>query len=112
MQVVFGISMAFTSLVRGIFGFYPFSQLLYFQKARQPRMQLLECAPLRGSITAIVEEIFIQIIIFKLKVSPMSNDNNQDHDYSAGDSKVDAIAAVAVLSIIIVTVVYWLSTLG
>ena len=42
----------------------------------------------------------------------MSNDNNQDHDYSAGDSKVDAIAAVAVLSIILVTVVYWLSTLG
>jgi hypothetical protein len=42
----------------------------------------------------------------------MSNDNNQDHDYSAEDSKADAIAAVAVLSIIIVTVVYWLSTLG
>ncbi len=42
----------------------------------------------------------------------MSNDNNQDQDYSAEDSKVDAIAAVAVLSIIIVTVVYWLSTLG
>ncbi|MDG1819988.1 MAG: hypothetical protein P8H31_09160 [Porticoccaceae bacterium] len=42
----------------------------------------------------------------------MSNDNNQDQDYSAGDSKADAIATVAVLSIIIVTVVYWLSNLG
>jgi diacylglycerol kinase len=43
----------------------------------------------------------------------MSSDNNQSTpDYSAGDSKADAIAAVAVLSIIIVTVVYWLTTLG
>jgi diacylglycerol kinase len=43
----------------------------------------------------------------------MSNDNDQTTpDYSAADSKADAIAAVAVLSIIIVTVVYWLTTLG
>ena len=43
----------------------------------------------------------------------MSSDNNQTTpDYSAADSKADAIAAVAILSIIIVTVVYWLSTLG
>jgi len=41
----------------------------------------------------------------------MSSDNNQT-DYSSSDSKADAIAAVAILSIIIVTVVYWLSTLG
>ena len=73
---------------------------------------MLECAPLRASITSILEQTFIQINIFKLKVSPMSNDNNQDQDYSAGDSKADAIATVAVLSIIIVTVVYWLSNLG
>jgi hypothetical protein len=66
----------------------------------------------RGGFFTTFAETFIQSIIFKFKVSPMSNDNNQDHDYSAGDSKVDAIAAVAVLSIIIVTVVYWLSTLG
>lgn len=41
----------------------------------------------------------------------MSSDNNQV-DYSNGDSKADAIATVAVLSIIVVAVVYWLSTLG
>ena len=43
----------------------------------------------------------------------MTSDNNQaSPDYTNEDSKADAIAAVAVLSIIIVTVVYWLSTLG
>ena len=43
----------------------------------------------------------------------MSNDTDQAAaDLSAADSKADAIAAVAVLFIIIVTVVYWLSTLG
>jgi hypothetical protein len=43
----------------------------------------------------------------------MSSDNNQTtQDFSAADSKADAIAAVAVLSIIIVAVVYWLATLG
>lgn len=43
----------------------------------------------------------------------MSSHNDQTaQDNSNGDSKADAIAAVAVLSIIIVTVVYWLSTLG
>jgi hypothetical protein len=43
----------------------------------------------------------------------MSSDNNQTpQDYSSEDSKADAIAAVVVLSIIIVTVIYWLSTLG
>ena len=67
---------------------------------------------LRGPIFYDLRRKFIQSIIFKFKVPPMSNDNNQDHDYSAEDSKADAIAAVAVLSIIIVTVVYWLSTLG
>ncbi|MGB0449762.1 MAG: hypothetical protein ACPGF6_04155 [Porticoccaceae bacterium] len=41
----------------------------------------------------------------------MSSDNNQT-DFSAEDSKADAIATVAVLSIIIVAVIYWLSTLG
>ncbi len=43
----------------------------------------------------------------------MSSDNNQTtQDFSAADSKADAIAAIAVLSIIIVAVVYWLATLG
>lgn len=43
----------------------------------------------------------------------MSNDNhNTAHDFSVEDSKADAIAAVAILTIVIVTVVYWLSTLG
>jgi hypothetical protein len=42
----------------------------------------------------------------------MSSDNNQAaDDFSYEDSKADAIAAVAVLTIIVVTVVYWLSTL-
>lgn len=41
----------------------------------------------------------------------MSSDNNPV-DYSSEDSKADAIATVAVLSIIVVAVVYWLSTLG
>ena len=43
----------------------------------------------------------------------MSNHNDQTAEESNnGDSKADAIATVAILSIIIVTVVYWLSTLG
>jgi diacylglycerol kinase len=43
----------------------------------------------------------------------MSSDNDQTtQNYSTADSKADAIAAVAILSIIIVTVVYWLTTLG
>ena len=41
----------------------------------------------------------------------MSGDNT-NVDYSAADSKADGIAAVAVLTIIVVAVVYWLSTLG
>lgn len=42
----------------------------------------------------------------------MSTDNDQDTtDYSKQDSKADSYAAVAILTIVIVTVVYWLSTL-
>jgi len=41
----------------------------------------------------------------------MSGDNSKI-DYSNEDSKADAIATVAVLTIIVVAVVYWLSTLG
>lgn len=46
----------------------------------------------------------------------MSSDNNQsvqdvNDQVSKDNSKADAIAAVAVMTIIIVTVVYWLSSL-
>jgi|MDTG01.3.fsa_nt_gb membrane protein involved in colicin uptake len=38
----------------------------------------------------------------------MSENTNQEND---GDSKADAIAIVALLTIILVTVIYWLSRL-
>ncbi|MDG1307176.1 MAG: hypothetical protein P8P22_03425 [Porticoccaceae bacterium] len=43
----------------------------------------------------------------------MSSDNNQSVQdlESSSDSRADAIAAVAVLTIVIVTAVYWLSSL-
>jgi hypothetical protein len=43
----------------------------------------------------------------------MSSDNNQSVQdlESSADSRADAIAAVAVLTIVIVTAVYWLSSL-
>ena len=42
----------------------------------------------------------------------MSDNNQPAKDFSEGDSKADAIAVVAILTIIVVTVVYWLSTLS
>jgi hypothetical protein len=49
----------------------------------------------------------------KEKALKMTNENNDAvKDFTQEDSTADAIAAVAILTIIVVTVVYWLSTLN